>query len=165
MTISPEFLPDHARLWVYQADRKLTAKELANMQTTVASFVESWVAHGSPLQAAYWIKYDQFLVLAVDETGHGASGCSIDSSVALIRKLEHQIGISLLDRTKIAVRQQEHVQLFELSMIKKAIGDGLIQADDIVFNNAVSTYGEWKNQWEVAAVHSWMKRFFNLTTV
>jgi len=164
MTTAPEPLPDHARLWIFQADRKFTTKELAYLNVTMAGFVASWSAHGVPLQAAFWIKYDQFLILAVDESSHGASGCSIDSSVALIRKLESEIGVSLLDRSKIAVKQQEGIRLFELPMIKKAVADGLIHTNDIVFNNAVASFGEWKNQWEITAVNSWMKRFFNLTT-
>jgi len=41
----------------------------------------SWTAHNNQLKAKGEIRYNRFLILIVDESQAGASGCSIDKSV------------------------------------------------------------------------------------
>ena len=94
--------PDTARLWVYQADRRLTKEETEFVNENAAKFCLSWSAHGQALQATFQLEYDQFLVLMVDERQAEASGCSIDASVSFIRALENKLGLTLLDRGNVA---------------------------------------------------------------
>ena len=84
-------LSDNARLWVYQSPRVLTESERGEILSASNVFINQWTAHGNNLQASLTIKYDQFLLLAVDEEIHNATGCSIDSSVAFIKTLGQQL--------------------------------------------------------------------------
>ncbi|MFT4736189.1 MAG: hypothetical protein ACI8QD_002430 [Cyclobacteriaceae bacterium] len=161
MLASLEIMPDHARLWVYQADRVLNQIQIDFIQKHTSTFVENWAAHGSGLTATFAIEHDQFLVLMVDESNAGASGCSIDSSVSFIRQMESALQVSFLDRSKVAIMKDDLVELYEISQVKSKIEAGEITADSTVFNNAVSTYGMWKSSWRQVASESWMKRFFS----
>lgn len=160
MLASVETMPDSARLWVYQADRQFTDEELNLVHQLTSQFVDGWAAHGTGLTATYLIAHNQFIILMVDESQEMASGCSIDSSVSLIRELESRLGLSLLDRSKIAVLQDE-LEMYPLNGIKSAVQSGKINPDATVFNNAVSTYGDWKSNWKQQAKSSWMGRFFD----
>lgn len=160
MLSTVEVMPESARLWVYQADRVFSSEESEKVHELTSQFVRGWEAHGTGLAASYVIEHDQFLILMVDESHEPASGCSIDSSVALIRKIESSLGLSLLDRSKIAVYQNGKLSLHPMNRIKAAIQSGEIHPDATVFNNAVSTYGEWQKSWRQSAKDSWMKRFF-----
>ena len=78
-------MPDDARLWVYQCNRKFSPAEIEGINSSLQEFLASWDAHGIALKSSYRLYYDQVIVLAVDQSSHGASGCSIDASVAFMK--------------------------------------------------------------------------------
>ena len=155
-----EEMPGHSRLWVYQADRQLSAQEMERLKQITLNFVDQWQAHGKSLRASFEVRYDQFLVLAVDESFNGATGCSIDSSVQLIRTLEEELGVSFLDRSKVALMQEDRVALAPLSELKSIAGEGVLTRETIVFNNSVSSMEQYRSAWMVPAGDSWLKRYF-----
>lgn len=155
-----EEMPGHSRLWVYQADRQLSGQEMERLKQITLNFVDQWQAHGKSLRASFEVRYDQFLVLAVDESFNGATGCSIDSSVQLIRTLEEELGVSFLDRSKVALMQEDRVALAPLSELKSIAGEGVLTRETIVFNNSVSSMEQYRSAWMVPAGDSWLKRYF-----
>jgi hypothetical protein len=155
-----EEMPNEARLWIYQANRQLNSHEQHIISQHLTSFLNGWAAHGNNLKAAFTIEFNQFIVIMVDERFAGASGCSIDSSVGMMRQLELQFDISLLDRSKIAYFDNEVVKLAPLNEVKGLIQSGAIREDTIIANNAVNTYGDWKSSWKQPAKVSWMSRYF-----
>ncbi len=154
-------LSDTSRLWVYQAERALNAQELAQLEQITEVFIEGWEAHGKPLAASYEVRFNQFLVVSVDESFNGATGCSIDASVALVRKIQDQLGISFLDRSKVAVLDGETVSLTPMAELKRSASTGQIAADTKIFNNSVSTLADYESQWILPAKDSWLSRYFN----
>jgi hypothetical protein len=152
---------DHSsRLWVYQADRSFNAEEKSFILENGKSFVESWTAHNRDLDASIEIRYDQFIVLAVDETNASATGCSIDKSVHFIKVLENELKINLLDKSKVAFLKNEEVKLESLSSIKSKVESEEISADLLTFNNMVSDKNQFDSSWLIPAGESWMGRFF-----
>lgn len=153
-------LPSTSRLWVYQSSRAFLPEEKLRIDILIQNFLNQWAAHGNELAASFKLEYDQFIVIAVDELFNEASGCSIDSSVNLIRSIEQEFDVNLLDRTKVAVLNDGQIQIFPFNSVKQKITEGEIKADSIVFNNAVQNVGEWKSSWKQEAKSSWMGRFF-----
>ncbi len=96
MHVPFEKLPGHSRLWIYQANRPLTADEKEYLTQGLKDLCDQWSAHGVPLRTSFALPFDRFVVLAVDE---GASGCSIDSSVRFLKGLQEKLGIDFFDRT------------------------------------------------------------------
>ena len=45
-------MPDHARVWVYQADRNLSDAEVQYIQQTLDFQLNNWAAHGAALVGA-----------------------------------------------------------------------------------------------------------------
>ena len=95
-------------------------------------FVEGWNAHGQKLTAGFDFLHGHFLILAVDESDHAASGCSIDSSVGLIRDLSARFEIDFLNRTKVAIWENEEVVLLPLPKLKEEVASGRLKPESLV---------------------------------
>jgi hypothetical protein len=155
-----ETLPDQARIWVYQADKRLSEKEVAEVSSAFQSFCESWEAHGQPLRTSHKLELQQFLILGMDEGFTNASGCSIDSSVRVLKMLQSQ-GINFLDPSKIAFLVNEEVQLCPRLELKALFANGALSGSTITFNNLVSTKADLENHWKIRVEKSWMVKYLH----
>jgi len=160
MFVPFEEMPKSARIWIYQANRKMTHDEVATANELLTSFVENWAAHSTPLKASYQLKYSRFIILAVDQEYHAASGCSIDASVKIIQDLEKKFGIDLLDKMNVTYKTGEFIAHKSLIDFKKMAKEKAVNANTVVFNNLVNTIEEFEEFWEVPAGESWHSRFF-----
>lgn len=160
MLIPFDQLPEESRVWVYQCNRKLTGEEVSQLQVKLDAFLKQWTAHGSDLHAGAEIKYNWFLVIGLDQGVHAASGCSIDAQVRFIQQIEQELDIELLDKMNVTYIQNERVHYKPLLEFKKMAKDGAVGKNTTVFNNLVSTKGEFEEHWEVPAIESWHNRFF-----
>src|ERR1700743_1173169 len=100
---------ENSRVWVYQSDKKLSGVEVEQIQKELDAFAINWTAHNHQLKAKAEVRYNRFLILIVDETQAGASGCSIDKSANFMKALEQEFGISLFDRFNFAYRDGENI--------------------------------------------------------
>jgi hypothetical protein len=154
-----------SRVWVYQSNRVLSTKETETISNNLINFTKSWTAHNQKLKADFEIKYNRFLVLMVDETEAGASGCSIDKSVHLMKELEQQFNIDLFDRFNIAYKVEDEVKSASREAFEELIKTGVINSNTIVFNNLVPDYGLYLEKWEVPLKDSWHAKVFKLESV
>lgn len=156
-----QFSPS-SRVWVYQSTRAFTATEIAELNTLLTEFTQQWTAHNQQLHAGFELQYNRFIVLKVDESNAGASGCSIDKSVHLMQQLEKQFNIQLFDRWNIAYKKGEEVQACNREEFEQLISMGTVHADTIVFNNLVQTLDEYTSKWEIKAKESWHRQVFDI---
>ena len=160
MLIPFEEMPKSSRIWIYQSDRKWTEDETRAVEASGKEFVENWVAHSTPLRASYQIKHNRFIILAVDQEYHPASGCSIDASVRVIQDLEQRFHIDLLDKMNVTFKTGDFIAHKSLLDFKKMAKEKAVNGQTIVFNNLVNTIEEFETHWEVPAAESWHSRFF-----
>lgn len=160
MYVPFEEMPDHSRIWIYQSNRKFSDEEVQVIEQKLQEFTEQWVAHATPLQTSFTIKYNRFVILVVDQEVHAASGCSIDASVRVIQELEKQFAVDLMDKMNVTFRTGEFIAYKDLADFKKMAKSKAVSAETIVFNNLVNDLGEFKDFWEVPAAESWHSRFF-----
>ena len=158
-------MPPHARVWVYQANRNLNAAELTKTEEVLAAFTTDWNSHGHGLSSSFKVAYNRFVILAVDEAAYGASGCSIDKSVNIMKELEQTLGIKLLDKMQIAYLQENEIASLDFRNVKPAIADGTLKPDTIIFNNLVNSIEELDKSWKQPAGDSWLARYFQMKTV
>lgn len=151
---------ENSRVWVYQSDRALSDTEVQQIQHLLDAFAQNWTAHSHELKAKAEIRYHRFLILMVDESQAGASGCSIDKSVNFIKQLEQEFGINLLDRFNLAYREGEEVLSAPRHTFEELIKQNSINSQTIVFNNMVQNLAELKSKWEVPFKDSWHMQLF-----
>ena len=153
-------LSENSRIWIYQSNRSLTQQEKESISKLIEDFLNNWKSHGVSLNSGFEIKYNRFIVIAQDQNTQIATGCSIDSMVHFIQKLEKQYNISLLDKLNVSYKQGDYIAYKSLKDFKKMVKDGAVSKNTIVFNNLVQTKMEYTNYWEVPAFESWHARFF-----
>lgn len=113
-----EHLPDSSRVWIYTSNKSLTDHK-AVIDVNIKQFISKWAAHGEQLFGDGALIHDYFIVLVVDESQVGASGCSIDSSVAFIRSLGNEFGVDLFDRMNVLIEVEGKNELVRFSDLDK----------------------------------------------
>ncbi|MFY0631483.1 MAG: ABC transporter ATPase [Flavobacteriaceae bacterium] len=159
MFVEYKKLPNNSRVWIYQSEREFTQEEINFISERAIDFVEQWTKHGSDLQGSFTIKYNQFLVLAVDEGFNNVSGCSIDSSVRFVQELEKALQVDMMNKMNISFKDGENINIVKMTAFKEFAKALKITEETIVFNNMITTKEELETKWEVAANDSWHKRF------
>ena len=160
MYVPFENLPLESKIWIYQSNRKFTEEEFASIEEELKPFIDSWAAHGTGLEASYLLKYNRFIILAVNQEVQMATGCSIDKSVEFIQSIEKKHAVDLLDKMNVTFKLGEHIAHKTLIDFKKMAKDKAVTEKTIVFNNLVNSIEEWNDNWEVPAGESWHSRFF-----
>ena len=137
MFVKFENLPTHSRVWIYQSDRKFSTQEEEFISEKAVSFVDKWTKHGSDLQGSFVIKYNQFLVLAVNEGFNNISGCSIDSSVRFVKELEESLEVDMMNKMNISFKDGDHIKVVTMSDFKEFTKSNQITSETIVYNNMI----------------------------
>ncbi|MFN0173679.1 MAG: hypothetical protein ACKVU0_03435 [Saprospiraceae bacterium] len=152
------FSPD-SRVWVYTSNRALTADESAIAQKNLDAFCQQWTAHNQALLAKAEVFENQFLVLMVDETQAGASGCSIDKSVHFLEQLGEAIGADFFERMRFAwVNEQGEMQFANRPEFMALVQSGHINHETLMANSLVQTKSDLAEKWLVPFGKSWHKR-------
>lgn len=152
-------LPNSSRIWIYQANRPFLVEELEYISAKALNFTETWQRHGEDLKASFTIKYNQFLIIAVDENFNNVSGCSIDASVRFVQSLEKELNIDLMDKLNVTFKDGDNINTVKLADFQEFAKQGKITNKTIVFNNMVNTKQDIETKWEVTANESWHNRF------
>ncbi|MGB1481535.1 MAG: hypothetical protein ACPG66_09215 [Flavobacteriales bacterium] len=153
-------LPDAARVWIYTANRPLTADELRATNAHLQAFVSTWVAHGAPLRAEAAVLLNQLVVLAVDESAQTPTGCSIDASVAALRALPQAApslaDLDLFDRSWVlyldASGHWTRSRLHDFWAMRKA---GTLTDDAQIFDATIPNLGALRTRAVVRLADSW----------
>lgn len=160
MYVPFENLPEESKIWIYQSNRKFSDEEFAEIEKDLKNYLEDWSAHGISLEASYQLKYNRFIILAVNQEVQPATGCSIDDSVRFIQGLEKKYDVDLLDKMNVTFKSGDHIAHKSLAEFKKMAKEKSVSGNTIVFNNLVNDLGEYNEYWEVPAIDSWHSRFF-----
>ena len=154
-------LSSQSKVWIYQSNRVLSNSEVTEIQDAVNNFTKQWAAHGKGLKAFGKVYHQRFIVLMVDETAQGASGCSIDSSVHFLKELQQKYNVNLFDRLNMAYRNSSNeIATADRNTFQKLVNMGEINDHTIVFNNLVRNKLDFETKWEIPMAESWHKRIF-----
>ncbi|HYO75627.1 MAG TPA: hypothetical protein VE010_04125 [Thermoanaerobaculia bacterium] len=150
MRVPIEKLSNNAHIWIFGISPSLDEQQSAHLQRTVDGFLENWAAHGVPITAAAEVREGSFLVVAADERSD-KSGCSIDRMFGTLRKLEGELGVQILDSTRVFYREGENVRAIDRTKFRTAA-----TPDTSVFDVTAERLGDVRQgAWERRAAESW----------
>ncbi|MEL4455891.1 ABC transporter ATPase [Lutimonas vermicola] len=161
MYVDFDTLKDNSRVWVYQSNREFSADEMKTISVTMKNFINEWTRHGDDLKGSFDIKYNHFIILAVDESFNQVSGCSIDASTHVFKHFEKEFELELLNKLNTAFKHGDHINVVSLAEFQNYVKEKKIHPDTLVFNNLVQNKADLKEMWEVPANKSWHSRYFN----
>ncbi len=153
-----DFSPE-SRLWVYTANRALTPSETSIVQATLDQFCQQWTAHDQALKAVAEVFQQRFVLLMVDETQAGASGCSIDKSVHFLERLGAELGVDFFERMQFGwVDANGQIQVCHRAEFSKFVQENVITVDTPVLNTLVSTRKDMERAWYLPFGESWHRK-------
>ena len=161
MLVSFDKLPLNSRVWIYSSNRKFIQKEIISIRKDLENFLSNWTSHNQNLETGFELRYDRFIIIAVNQEINNASGCSIDNCVRFIKKLENKYEVDLLDKMNVIYKQDKHLYHKKLNEFISMYKNNSVSLNTVVFNNLVNTVGEYKLKWEVPVKESWHNRFMN----
>jgi hypothetical protein len=164
MFIPFEQLPTNSRIWVYQSDAALTEEQEQMVNSTLREFCDQWVAHGDPLRTSFKIDRKHFIILGVDEDASAPSGCSIDTSVRMLKDLNTRIGVDFLDRSFVTFLINGQIQQIPVGELKKAFSDGTLGASTPAFHTLAPSKAVYERDWILPAGKTWLAKFLPKTT-
>ena len=153
-----ETLPASTRVWIYQSNDVLPEGEIPLIKAKIQQFAERWVSHNRQLRAYGDILHNRFLVLMVDESQAGASGCSIDSSVAFVKSLQAEYQVDFFDRMRFSFKQGDKVLTLSRDEFAKWYQEGRIGDDTLVFDTLVKDKAAFEAAFEKPLAESWHAR-------
>lgn len=154
--VSFNSLPDDARVWVFGTSRQLSPDEEPTVLEAVDDYLRDWRAHGAPLTVAREWRDGRFLAIGVDQRDEQASGCSLDALFRVLRGIELQTGIAMLDNSRVYFRETlGAVIVTDRAGFIAMAETGVIGFATTVFDLSVQRVGEWRGRFEVPAAQSW----------
>ena len=128
---------DNSRIWIYAAEQKLTNEQEAYILKSISNHLQNWNAHKVPLIAGVSILENHFIVVALDESENGASGCSIDTLQNKIQELENELSVSLLNRLNVFCKIED-----EILCIPSFKLEGIAKADTLFYDLTIQKKSE-----------------------
>ncbi len=157
----PENFSPESRVWIYQCNRRFLISEALQLEKIFADFVATWHSHGTSVKGYANLFFGQFIVIMADETATGVSGCSTDSSVYIIKKIEKEFKVDLFNRQALAFVIKNKIELLPLAQLKYAWENNHINSDTPYFNNTVATKTNLESNWIIPVKDSWLMQKLN----
>lgn len=156
-------LPDSARLWIFTADRTLTAEDRDRLLDGLNRFVAQWASHGRPVLGDVTIVENRFVVVGAQLDG-GVSGCGIDSLTHAVEEAGAERGIRWVDGLNVVFRDAEGtIQVLPRPAFRQLARDGAVTTTTPVFDTTVQTVGDLREHGlERPAGSTWHGRVFRL---
>jgi hypothetical protein len=155
----PSSFDDASRIWMYQCDRDLTEQEILDINQKLQGFITRWNTHGKPVKGFATVLFNRFILIMADESNFAVSGCSIDSSVAVIREIERKHQIDLFNRSNLAFLLNDSIVTLPLNEMTNAIKTGMVSANTLYFNNTIQYKQEWQSAWIVPVQQTWLSKY------
>ena len=158
-----ESLPDASRVWIFGSDRALTEAGTTALLKGVDEHLANWKAHGEPLTVGSQFHDGRFLVIAVDQSTAGATGCSVDGLFRVLQGLESSVGANLVGGGRVFYRGPESVvQSTTRDKIPELVASGAITKNTVVFDTTITDLGKFRSGFEKRAKESWIAEIAGL---
>lgn len=147
------------KIWIYTLSKQLSAEQEIELATRCQNFVNSWTAHDVSLDASYELYKHRLLIFKVDEANYNASGCSIDKQLRLVKELEQEFSLELLNRLLVAYETNDQVNVVKNNRIAELLENSIITADTLVFDNTITDAEDLKTNWKKPLRQTYLAKY------
>jgi hypothetical protein len=161
--ISFEQLPDDARVWIFGSSDLLDSTTTQQLLRDVDAWLAEWQAHGHSLTSAREWRDDRFLVVGVDQSVAGASGCSIDALYRIMQGVERVSGTSLLAGGRVFYRLPSGtIECVDRVTFASRARSSEIDSATHVFDTTLTTAGNYRTAFERPMAGSWHEQLVSI---
>lgn len=147
-----------SKVWIYAANRTFTPEEENIIAKKMEHFLKNWQDKEEIITGGFELALQQFIIVATSGEQH-VDGCALDQLLRLIKEIEQQLNISMLNRTNIYYKQNNNLTQLPLLAFKEGLQKGSISPEVTIIDTTISTLEQYRNGWEKAAKESWLSRY------
>ena len=155
MYVSYNKLNKKARCWVFITDKPIIENKCI-ISGFLKNLCQNWVSHGKGVVSSFKLYKENFIILFAEDE---ISGCSIDSSSALLRESLNQIKIDIQPNSKIGIFIGENIEFKDRSTLIKLISNKELSAENKMVNTTVKNKEEFDKNWILDINKSWLINF------
>ena len=149
---------DQARIWIYGFKNQLSVEDIKIVQNELDNFVANWKSHKDTVKGSFEILYNRFVIMVAESS---VSGCSIDSSVSVFKKLRDEYQLDALNQDLVYFRHSESITALSRDDFQNLVNENKIVPDTIVYNMIPTMLGVFRSgQWELPFGKSWHGQVF-----
>ena len=127
-----------ARCWVFGSSEPISGSDPV-LSAGLNGFFSQWNSHGASVSGRWKVLEDRFLVVVREPEGAEVSGCSIDSMVGEVKRLEKEMQTRFLDSSRIFYRgARGAVEVATRPEFKALAAAGKITPETEVFDTTVA---------------------------
>ena len=153
-----ENFSDEANIWIFGFKNKLDKSKSEIVDSFVENFVAHWHSHRTPVQGAYKIIENQFVVLVAEDS---VSGCSIDNTFGVFKELKHNYDLDALNQGLIYFKRDKIIEVLERSDFQKLVDENKISADTTVYDLTITKLRQFRaGMWNRPFSKSWQWKAF-----
>lgn len=147
-------LDGSSRLFVYTTATEMSDAYIKGFVAKLDAFISTWEAHGVKLNAAYELIANRMLIIAVDEKGQIATGCSIDKLTHLLKAED----MDWFNRMNIHYKEEGTWKTLHMMDLVSKIQAGEISEEIEVLNSTVLTLQDASDNLVQTLKKSWLNK-------
>lgn len=149
---------DYSRIWIYGFEKSLSTIDKKIVIRHLEHFIKKWHSHTDPVKGAYEILHDRFVILVAESS---VSGCSIDSSTNIFKRLKQDYQLDALNHELIYYRDTNTISALSREEFQNLVDEDKIKTDTMVYNLTLTMLGAYRaGQWELPFYKSWHSLVF-----
>ncbi|MBK8603800.1 MAG: hypothetical protein IPN87_12240 [Saprospiraceae bacterium] len=147
-----------SKLWIFTANRVMTASEVTAITDKLNQFTKSWASHNNQLKSTAFVLHNLFIIMVVDNSLALASGCSIDTAMRFIQTLQIDFDIDFLDRQSfVYIDDSNQVHLVRKDQMQEKIASGEINDDTLFYDTLIPDLETMRTDFIKPKGSFWMK--------
>ena len=149
------------KIWIYTLSKQLSSEQELDLKTRCQNFVSTWTAHDVSLDATFELYKHRLLIFKVDESNYNASGCSIDKQLRLVKELEQEFSVELLNRLLVAYETNDEINVVKNTRISELLVNGIITEKTLVFDNTITNSNDLITNWKKPLHQTYLAKYLS----
>ena len=145
------------RLWIYSNPQKIKEEVIKNIKKRLEGFCQQWQSHGTAVTGNFLILFEQIIILlaSIGENNNQMSGCSIDSSVKIIKDINQDYGLDLLNRNYFFTLKGRDLTSYTREQFIQEFNTGQLSMDSLVLDSLIQNPQNINNKLFIQLKDSW----------
>ncbi len=149
-------LDDTSKTWCYTSNKPFTNNQIQTIEHIANAFLDQWESHGKKVKGAIQVVNNQFIVIMADPCGEDMCGRAQDASVRLIKELENELGLILMDRANVAIESNGRIEVKSFVDIRNEIANNTLSEDTLFYDGLINKKEDFEKSWKKPIKGSWL---------
>lgn len=149
-------LNNNSKTWCYTSNKPFTSSQINTIKQLSQTFLDQWESHGKKVKGSIQIVNSQFIVIMADPCGDDMCGRAQDASIRLIKELEQELGLVLMDRANVAIEYAGKIEVKSFVDIRRDLTNNLLSEDTIFYDGLINTKEDFEKSWKRPIKGSWL---------